>query len=689
VIFHYTQTMNTALLILVSLLTIVAIRLVSKPKKGKKELIVQGVPVKEPEREGETPIYRHIRAKDKLVESVEGIPTVVELARYCAKTHASKPFLGVREVLPDGTRGDFKWRTYAEVFDESVQFAHGIASLGLQPQDKVGVYSANCVEWKVAELACYMHSLIIVSLYDSLGPSAVEFIIQHAGVKIVLCNENLLEKFSQALSSIQPGQISHVIVIPNLISKPKNKDELIEKIKNMGYQVESYADLLEKGKERNQNLVNPTPKDLATIMYTSGTTGEPKGVMSSHGNILGCLAGFKAIDNFTGTYVYLSFLPLAHIMERVGQYSIAYKGGKIAFYSGDIRMLMEDFKKLRPTMVVGVPRIYQRVYDKVMGEIEAGSPVKRLLFKIAYHMKKKSLEEGHTETDTIWDRLVFNKIRASLFGPDIQRLSSGSAPLSATVQEFLKVCITPIIREGYGLTETTAGATMQTDVFKPGDVGPPLPSMEIKLVDVPEMNYSVLDKPFPRGEICIRGPCIFQGYYKDKVKTDEAIDIHGWFHSGDIGRINEDGTISIVDRKKNIFKLSQGEYIAPEYLENVYSRSPLVAQCFVYGDSFQSYLVAVIIPDAEVAKTWANANSKPTELAKLCQDPDFKKAVFEDMKRVGQEAKLMGYEYVQGIHLDNTMWTLETGLLTPTFKLKRVDCYKKYETEIKAMYKKT
>jgi len=291
--------------------------------------------------------------------------------------------------------------------------------------------------------------------------------------------------------------------------------------------------------------------------------------------------------------------------------------------------------------------------------------------------------------NTIWDRLVFDKVRESLFGNNIQRISSGSAPLSATVQEFLRVCITPYVREGYGLTETTAGATMQVGIFSPGDVGPPIPSMEIKLVDVPEMNYSVRDKPCPRGEVCIRGPSIFKGYFKDKVKTDEVIDVYGWFHSGDIGRINPDGTLSIIDRKKNIFKLSQGEYIAPEYLENVYSRSPLVAQCFVYGDSFQSFLVSVVVPDPEVAKTWAKTNNKPIEVATLCKDEDFRKAIFNDMKRVGQEAKLLGFESIYAIHLEPIMWTTESGLLTPTFKLRRADCYKKYEVQIKEMYKNT
>jgi len=273
-----------------------------------------------------------------------------------------------------------------------------------------------------------------------------------------------------------------------------------------------------------------------------------------------------------------------------------------------------------------------------------------------------------------------------VFGGRVESIVSGSAPLSSKVHEFLRVCFAYKVREGYGLTETTAGCCIQDGRdSKTGQVGPPSPSVEINLIDVPEMNYTSKDKPCPRGEICIRGPIVTPGYYKNPEKTKEAF-IDGWLHTGDVGRINEDGTVSIIDRKKNIFKLSQGEYIAPEYLENIFCRSSFVAQCFVFGDSYQAQLVAVIIPDEEKLLNWAKKNNISGDFKSLCSNPRVKELILENMTKVGKESKLNGFEFVKDIHLDFELWTNENGILTPTLKLKRNDCYERYKKYIELMY---
>jgi len=200
------------------------------------------------------------------------------------------------------------------------------------------------------------------------------------------------------------------------------------------------------------------------------------------------------------------------------------------------------------------------------------------------------------------------------------------------------------------------------------------------------MGYTSEDKPFPRGEICIRGGSVSSGYFKNKEKTDEVFDSEGWFHTGDIGRINEDGTLSIIDRAKNIFKLSQGEYVAPEYLETVYTRSTFVAQCFIYGDSLQPFLIAIVIPDEEVLKTWAKKNSVEGDLKDLIKNPQVKKVILEDMIHVAKEAKLNGFEVIKNIHLDTELWSSDNGILTPTLKLKIPECKNKYSTVINTLY---
>ena len=220
-----------------------------------------------------------------------------------------------------------------------------------------------------------------------------------------------------------------------------------------------------------------------------------------------------------------------------------------------------------------------------------------------------------------------------------------------------------------------------------GNVGPPAVVNEIKLVSVPEMNYSTSDRPFPRGEVCVRGPSVFKGHLKDEAKTREAIDEEGWLHTGDVGTWLPGGRLKIVDRKKNIFKLAQGEYVAPEKLEGVYSRSPLVAQCFVHGDSLQPSLVSICVPDPDAMAAWAErAGVAGTPLHELCGREDVRQAVLGSMREQAARAKLQGFEMVKAVHLDAEPWTVDNELLTPTMKLKRPQAKKRYQAQIAAMY---
>jgi len=219
-------------------------------------------------------------------------------------------------------------------------------------------------------------------------------------------------------------------------------------------------------------------------------------------------------------------------------------------------------------------------------------------------------------------------------------------------------------------------------------VGVPIAAIEIKLVDVPDMNYLSTDQPFPRGEICFRGPCVANGYYKNKEKTDEAWDQYGWLHSGDIGTVDPEGNIRIIDRRKNIFKLAHGEYIAPEKLENIYVQSKYILQCWVYGDSLKSQCIAIIVPDQDQVKLWAQEKGLPPEDPQaLCGNPELQKSILEDMEVKGKQAGLKGFEVVKTIHLVPTPFTVEEDLLTPTFKIKRQQAKQRFQNEIEEMYK--
>jgi len=311
------------------------------------------------------------------------------------------------------------------------------------------------------------------------------------------------------------------------------------------------------------------------------------------------------------------------------------------------------------------------------GALSAAGGVKKMLFDWGMSSKKSQLANGGPPTNGLWDAVLFGKIRARL-GGRVRYIITGSAPLSAEVHRFLQVCFCCPVIQGYGMTETTAVvSTVKPFDHRPAHVGPPIPNCEIRLESVPEMSYLVTDDP-PRGEVVFRGPAITKGYYKNDEETGKAIDEDGWFHSGDVGTFLPDGCLKIIDRKKNIFKLAQGEYVAAEYVENVYLQMPDILQVFIYGDSLQSALVAVVVPDPETL------GKRTAE--EVCADDEWKADLLKRMTEFGRSKKLKGYELARAIHCEAEPFSVDNNILTPTFKLKRPVAKKHYQKEIDAMY---
>jgi long-chain acyl-CoA synthetase len=317
--------------------------------------------------------------------------------------------------------------------------------------------------------------------------------------------------------------------------------------------------------------------------------------------------------------------------------------------------------------------------------------VKEKLFNMALEAKAAGLKQGKL-THPVWDKLVFHKVKAKVGLDRVKLMTTGSAPLSAEVFTFLRSVFGVPVMEGYGQTETAA-ASCVTDPRDQalGSVGGPLPVNDCKLVDVPDMLYLSTDRDhnglpcLGRGEICFRGPNTFKGYYKMPDKTAEALDKEGWVHTGDIGLWTTDGKIKIIDRKKNIFKLSQGEYVAAEKIELLNQKSPLIMQNFIYGDALQDCLVSIVTLDPDAVPLWAKQNGVSGSLEELSKNPKLKAAVLADIKKIHQKEKLAGFELVKDVHLEPVAWTPE-DLLTPTFKLKRKPCEDKYKPQIDAMY---
>jgi long-chain acyl-CoA synthetase len=333
---------------------------------------------------------------------------------------------------------------------------------------------------------------------------------------------------------------------------------------------------------------------------------------------------------------------------------------------------------------------------QIQAGISAAGGLKKKIFDAGLAAKTEGLKRGHLK-HALYDRLIFNKIKKALGMDQLRLMVSGSAPLSDTVMTFFRCMLGIFVVEGYGQTEGAGCTTLSTpdDMITVGHVGGPSGACEVVLVDVPDMGYLHTDTDHRgqacvgRGEICFRGPNVFKGYYKDEEKTRETIDNEGWLYSGDIGLWRPDGSLQIIDRKKNIFKLSQGEYVAPEKIENIISASPLIAQCFVYGDSLQSALVAIIVPDEDPVRIWAAARhesiaKEPFE--KICKSEELREAIMSDIRKLSKESKLNGFETVKAIYLDSSPFSVENEILTPTFKLKRNKARDQYEKEIAKLY---
>ncbi len=433
----------------------------------------------------------------------------------------------------------------------------------------------NCMEWTICEHAAYCLGGATVPFYDTLGPDTVSFVLNQTNLSAVLCTREQVPALIKAKSTTGTSSCPHfetIIVIDGVLP------ETVQQCKEANLNITSLAKVESHGAHviSTQNSYNspltkhkhspPSGHDVATFCYTSGTTGNPKGALITHTNLIAHLAGLLMFDLTPNTTDrHLSFLPLPHIFERVVQANMLVNGASIAFYRGNPLYLLEDIIACRPTILPIVPRVLNKIHDKILAGINSAGGLKKKLFYSALHAKSEGLKQGHLKHG-LYDALIFNKIKKALGMDCVRMMISGSAPLSAPVMMFFRCMLGVPVMEGYGQTEGTASATLShpDDVASAGHVGGPVGGCEIKLVDVPEMGYSCKDtshrgKPCRgRGEILVRGPVIFKGYYKDEEKTKETVDDEGWLHSGDIGLWTLEGAIQIIDRKKNIFKLAQG-----------------------------------------------------------------------------------------------------------------------------------
>lgn len=442
----------------------------------------------------------------------------------------------------------------------------------------------------------------------------------------------------------------------------------------------------------------PKPEDIITINYTSGTTGNPKGVVLTHANAVAASSTARVTTETLPNDVLCSYLPLAHIYQRVAEHGCLFSGSAIGYFHGDILGLVDDMKLLRPTGFNSVPRLYNRFGSALKANTVDAPGFKGAVGRHVINGKLAAMKlpPGQASNKhSIYDRIYTPKITSAFGLQRARSMVTGSAPIDPSLQQFLRACFGNDFIQGYGLTETYAVSLAQfsTDLSS-GNCGAVAPSMEACLESVHDMEYLVTDSPNPRGELLLRGNTLFREYYKNEAETSKAVDSDGWFHTGDIAEIDSMGRFKIIDRKKNVLKLAQGEYVSPERIENVYlANCSLLAMAYVHGDSTQAFLVSIFgVDPVNFAPFASNVLKKKIEATDLdavraaAKDNRVRKAVIKELDKIGKKSKFNAYERVRACHLEIEPFSIANELLTPTLKLKRPQTAKKFRAEIDRMY---
>ncbi|CAF0796736.1 unnamed protein product [Rotaria sp. Silwood1] len=626
-------------------------------------------------------IYAHPKYTDRLLDTnTLDVKTIYEVLLHGIQLGPDRPQFSFRHSSDQ----PFKSYTYKQVFEIIKEIGSGIVNTGLQPSSETlfGIYASASVNYALCLYSAWPYSMVPIGIYDSLGRDGVRFIIRQSAVELIFADDlprvkNLIEWKDETLA------------LKTIVCFFEPTEELMKSAEEKQLNLLTLDKLREIGRNKPVELVPPKPTDNAMIMYTSGSTGEPKGCIITHASFLCSMFGVAAAIDLLHTEEFprvLNYMPLAHLFGCGTTISVTYLGGEIGFWQGKVEKLLDDFHDFRPTLLTMVPRLLNRLYDKARSELRKKGILGRILFRVAIQSKLALIRRGNFAQNTLWDKIIFEKIRQS-FGGQVNRVISSSAPLSPEVCRFSRAAFSCFFVEAYGQTECVVGCAQSVNDIEAGATGIPTPLNLLKLVDVPEKGYYAKDGI---GEICLRSEAVFRGYLKDEAKTREAIDEEGWLHTGDIGRWTPHKTMKIVDRKKNMYKLSQGEYVAPEKIEDVYARSRFISQIFVYGDSFESFLVAIVLLNDDYVKQWAKNEGYNVETPMSSElNAKLKQTVLDDMIREGKRRGLMSYEQVKAIDFIKEPFTIENGLLTPTLKARRYAVEKKYKELFQKIYQNT
>ncbi|RWS25857.1 long chain fatty acid CoA ligase-like protein [Leptotrombidium deliense] len=664
------------------------------------------------------PYSPYVRVEETVYElvprSMMNAETIGEVFQHACDLYAKKRCYGFREVFaeqeelqPNGKKfrklvmaENYTWINYEDVNQDIDLLVKGFLSVGVKPGDKVVIFSETRPEWMLCSNALFRMGAVLVTLYANLGEDGVIHGINECETDVIITSADLVPKLVKIEKNLQ--KVKTIIYVDSV-----NKKKLVvtDEAKER-YKIVSYNEVCKEGKRMKdedmaEQIGRPKQDDLALLMYTSGSTGNPKAVMITHRNFL---AAFQAL---VGTLLreypleshecYIAYLPLAHIFELMMQ-SLMFLLGIPIGYSSIQTMLNNstavkrgckgDIGVLKPTIMAAVPLVLDRIRKGVTDIVHKQGPVFEQIFDFAVSYKRFWVQSGFRTPLT--NLLIFKKARKNL-GGKMKLMVVGGAPLSPDTQSFIQRVFNVGLRVGYAATETCAAScAMDMDELDIGRVGPPLMGVKLRLKDWPEGNYHAFDKPNPRGEILLGGNCVSIGYYKNEEETKKNYVVEDgvrWWNTGDIGEVFEDGTVKIIDRKKDLVKLQFGEYISLGKVESELKNCPFVENICVHGDSMHTNLVALIVPNRASMKQLAKTlNKEQIPFDKLCQDSEVISTIKKALNEHALKSGLLKVEIPTDIKLVCEEWLPDSGLVTAALKIRRKQIEDFYKADIIKMY---
>ena len=559
--------------------------------------------------------------------------------------------------------------SYATLAERIKAFCLGLAELGLQKGDRVALLSENRPEWAITDLAILAGGGVTVPMFSTLTSAQVEYIVRDSGAKIIcVSNERQLQKIKDWDANV-PTSLQHIVIFDEL---QDDSMRTFDQVCELGQQVENGDQVYQQASEAVE------PSDLASIIYTSGTTGDPKGAMLTHSNFMSNVQAATGVVTIGTDDVFLSFLPLSHVFERMGGHYLPLSSGATIAYAESPFTIRQNMQEVRPTIMMSVPRVYEAMHERILNSVKEGSPTKQKIFhwsvgvgsKVSQAIQQKQKPSlGLSMKASIANKLVFEKLKA-VTGGRLRFFVSGGAPLSKAIAEFFHAAGI-LILEGYGLTETSPVICVnRPDQWKFGTVGPMIPGIEMKIA--------------ADGEILSRGPHIMQGYFNKPSDTAEAIDADGWFYTGDIGEVDEEGFLTITDRKKNLLILSNGKNVAPQPIENQLKQSPYISEIMLLGDQRRT-ITALIVPNYDAIKEFAEEQQlEAADIPALLQTQEVQRLIRGEINQYSGD--FADFERVRMFTLMEKEFSEESGEMTPTLKLKRPIIMENHKAAIDQMY---